>query len=336
MKTTEIIKAWGKILRGQAPSLSIEVTRECPLRCPGCYAYDDAHLGGGTTLRQLQDRKGQALIDGVLEIVDRYKPLHLSLVGGDPLVRYREMEALIPLILEKGVHIQLVTSAFRALPAAWASMPGLNVVVSIDGLREEHDIRRTPATYERILANIAGQNVTIHCTITSQMMRRERYLDDFLAFWTPRDEIKRVWFSIFTPQIGDELEEILSPDERRQAVAEMLELRQRYPKLDMPALMIREYLTPPQSPSECVFSQTTKTISADLETSIEPCQFGGKPDCAQCGCIASAGLKAIADYKLGGILPIQPIFNASIAIGRLVAGHSPQAAPAKEQFPILR
>ena len=31
--------------------LSIEITRECPLSCPGCYAYDDAHLGGGTVSR---------------------------------------------------------------------------------------------------------------------------------------------------------------------------------------------------------------------------------------------------------------------------------------------
>src|SRR5579875_3893934 len=93
VKTSEIISAWGKILKGEKPSLSIEVTRECPLRCPGCYAYDDAHLGGGQTLRELNDRKGQELVEGVLEIVDRLKPLHLSIVGGDPLVRYREMEA---------------------------------------------------------------------------------------------------------------------------------------------------------------------------------------------------------------------------------------------------
>lgn len=39
--------------------------------CPGCYAYDDAHLAGGMTLRSLHDRKGQELIDGVLETVDR-------------------------------------------------------------------------------------------------------------------------------------------------------------------------------------------------------------------------------------------------------------------------
>src|SRR6185312_11118229 len=57
MRTSEIVRAWGKILRGEAPSLSIELTRECPLRCPGCYAYDEAHLGGGLTLRELNDRK---------------------------------------------------------------------------------------------------------------------------------------------------------------------------------------------------------------------------------------------------------------------------------------
>ena len=84
MRTSEIFKGWGKILKGERPSLSIEITKECPLRCPGCYAYHEGHLGGGVTLRGLSDRTGQALVDGVLGVVDRLKPLHLSLVGGDP------------------------------------------------------------------------------------------------------------------------------------------------------------------------------------------------------------------------------------------------------------
>src|SRR5437660_1366763 len=49
-----IITAWGRILRGYTPSLSIEITRECPLRCPGCYAYGDDHLGGAVTRQQVQ------------------------------------------------------------------------------------------------------------------------------------------------------------------------------------------------------------------------------------------------------------------------------------------
>src|SRR5579875_1054798 len=100
MKSSEILRAWGKILQGERPSVSLEITRECPLRCPGCYAYDAAHLGGGITLRDLADRKGQDLVDGILEVADRLRPLHLSLVGGDPLVRYRELEQVVPLLVE--------------------------------------------------------------------------------------------------------------------------------------------------------------------------------------------------------------------------------------------
>jgi MoaA/NifB/PqqE/SkfB family radical SAM enzyme len=316
VETSQIIQAWGKILKGEAPSLSIEITRECPLKCPGCYAYEDQHLGGGKTLRELNDRRGQALIDGVLEVVDRLKPLHLSIVGGDPLVRFRELEVLIPQLIDRGIHVQLVTSAFRTMGANWANLDHLHVAVSIDGLQPEHDLRRAPATYERILKNIAGQRVTVHCTITGQMMKRPGYLAEFLEFWTPRPEIKKVWFSLFTPQVGDKIPEILTPAERTQAIEEMLVLRKKYPKLDMPERVIHQFATPPHSPEECIFALTTQTMSADLETMITPCQFGGTPDCASCGCVASMGLAAVGAYKLGGIIPVGGIFKASNRIGQ--------------------
>jgi sulfatase maturation enzyme AslB (radical SAM superfamily) len=323
VKTSEVISAWGKILRGTPPSLSIEITRECPLQCPGCYAYDDAHLGGGATLRSLADRKGQELIDGVLALVDRIRPLHLSIVGGDPLVRYRELEAMVPLLLNRGIHVQVVTSAFRPLAASWADLPHMNVVVSIDGLQPEHDIRRAPATYDRILKNIAGQNVTIHCTITGQMMKRPGYLREFLKFWSPRPEIRKVWFSLFTPQRGDQLPEMLQPLERAQAIADMLALRREFPKLDMPEGMIRQFAAPPSSPRDCVFALTTQTLSADLKTKIVPCQFGGNPDCSSCGCVASMGLAAVAAHRLAGIIPVGAIFKASIKIGQARAKRQP-------------
>ena len=146
-----IITSWGRILRGYAPSLSIEITRECPLRCPGCYAYGDDHLGGTTTLRQVRDFKGQELIDGVNALIDQRKPVHVSIVGGEPLVRYRELNELLPQLSRRGLHVQVVTSAVRPIPIEWASIPRLSVVVSIDGLPAEHDVRRAPATYDRIL-----------------------------------------------------------------------------------------------------------------------------------------------------------------------------------------
>lgn len=273
-------------------------------------------------------------MDGVLEVVDRLKPLHLSIVGGDPLVRFRELEVLIPLLIQRGIHVQLVTSAFRTMGPTWASLDHLHVAVSVDGLQPEHDLRRAPATYDRILKNIAGQRVTIHCTITAQMMKRSGYLAEFLEFWSPRPEVKKVWFSLFTPQVGDHMPEILSSEERARAIAEMLQLRVQYPKLDMPASVIRQFASPPRSPQDCVFALTTQTLSADLATNITPCQFGGNPDCSSCGCLASMGLAAIADHKLGGFLSVGAIFKTSIKIGqaRMKAKNPPRVA---NPLPIL-
>jgi sulfatase maturation enzyme AslB (radical SAM superfamily) len=334
MRYSDVVRAWKSILCGRAPSLSIEITRECPLRCPGCYAYEDNHLGGTETLRTLSDFKGDALVQNVLKVVDRAKPLHLSIVGGDPLVRYRELEVLVPQLLSRGIHVQVVTSAFRQIPAAWATMDHINVVVSIDGLAPEHDVRRKPATYDRILKSIAGHQITVHCTITAQMLDRPGYLDEFLAFWSNRKEVRKVWFSLFTPQVGAVLPECLTPEQRRQVVEELTELRVKYPKIDLPPLALKQFLKPPSSPDECIFALTTETISADLKTKITPCQFGGEPDCSQCGCVASMGLAAIGDVKLGGVISVGGLFYGSNKIGKFVAAQRKQPELVFERTPV--
>lgn len=315
MTKYELLQAWATILAGRAPSLSIEITKECPLRCPGCYAFDQAHLGSDTLLRQLSDFKGDELVLRVLALLDEHRPLHVSLVGGDPLVRYRELEQLIPQIETRGIHTQIVTSAFREVPEAWREYEHLNVVVSIDGLQPEHDERRKPATYQRILKNITGSQVTIHSTITSQIASRPGYLEEFLFFWSANPAIKKIWFSLFTPQRGATDREILSPAQRIEVTEELRRLRRIFPKLDMHDILIDEIANPPSNPEECIFARTTKTISADLSTRITPCQFGGDPDCSQCGCIASMGLAAVGHYRVAGGLTAGHLFMASERFG---------------------
>lgn len=316
MKKSEVIQAWARILAGRAPSLSIEITKECPLRCPGCYAFDAAHLGGQTQLRELSDFRGDDLVTRVLALIDEHKPLHVSLVGGDPLVRYREVDALLPQIEKRGIHTQVVTSAFREIPVSWMAFKKLNIVVSIDGLQPEHDARRKPATYERILKNIKGTRITVHCTITSQIAGRPGYLDEFLAFWTNQPAVEKVWFSVFTPQRGATDPEILNASQRAAAISDLRQLRLKYPTLEMPDSLIREIESPPRSPDKCIFARTTTMISADLTTRITPCQFGGDPDCANCGCIASMALAAVGHHRVAGRLTAGQIFMASDRLGK--------------------
>jgi MoaA/NifB/PqqE/SkfB family radical SAM enzyme len=341
MKKSEVLRAWTRILAGRAPSLSIEITKECPLRCPGCYAFDAAHLGGSTQLRELSDYRGDELVARVIALIDEMKPLHVSLVGGDPLVRYRELALMLPQIESRGVHTQIVTSAFREIPEEWMKYKKLNVVVSIDGLQPEHDARRKPATYERILKNIKGARVTVHCTITSQIAERPGYLDEFLGFWSSQPEIAKVWFSIFTPQRGATDAEILNPSQRAVAIADLRQLRRKYPKLDMPEAVLAELAAPPRNPEDCIFARTTETISADLRTQITPCQFGGDPDCTQCGCIASMALAAVGHHSVAGPLTAGHLFMASDRLGKSWRNfqrrlsRKPSMGPAPSPFNIL-
>jgi sulfatase maturation enzyme AslB (radical SAM superfamily) len=254
----------------------------------------------------------------MLDVVREHRPIHLSIVGGEPLVRYKELDILLPQLTAMGVHTQVVTSAVRPIPASWADMPKLQVVVSIDGLQPEHDARRAPATYQRILKHIAGQHVTVHCTLTRQQAR-PGYVNEFTQFWAANPDVKRIWFSFYTPQQGEDSPERLRLQDRALFVEEITALYAGEPKLhDMIPSVVRGYLHPPQSPDDCIFAKTTECISADLKKPITPCQYGGNPDCTQCGCLASVGLDALGAHRLGGIVPLKSLFTGSLAVGRAV------------------
>ena len=109
MRRLDVLRVWGSVLRGRTPFLSIEITKECPLHCPGCYAYAPNHVGPLVTLRQLADRRGQDLVESVLGVVRRLRPVHLSIVGGEPLVRYRELCEILPKL--EALEVQLRRSS---------------------------------------------------------------------------------------------------------------------------------------------------------------------------------------------------------------------------------
>ncbi len=334
MRITHVFKSWGKILLGHTPLLSIEITRECPLHCPGCYAYGSNHLGGEVTLRELSDKRGDDLVHGVVELVDRLKPLQVTLVGGEPMVRHRELTSILPELAVRGIFTMVVTSGIIPIPIEWFSIPRFVAAVSIDGLPEHHDVRRSPATYERILANLRGRLVNIHWTITAQMLERPDYLEEYVRFWNARSEVRNIWVSLYSPQRGEQSAECLSAAQREQVARELPRLRTLYRKLLTPKGYAEALLHPPASPKECGFSQLSKNFSADLKTHVEPCVFGGDPDCSQCGCSASAATHWISGIKLLGPLKAAHLLHASMRIGSAMARLQQVAMPAwRERTP---
>lgn len=314
----EILSAWGKILSGYAPMLSIEITRECPLSCPGCYAYGDTHLAGGKLLSELNDFRGDALVNGVLRLVRKNRPMHVSLVGGEPLVRHRELSSILPELSAMKIFSLVVTSGIIPIPVAWMDLPRVRVAISVDGLPEHHDIRRKPATYERILKNIEGRKVNIHWVITRPMLQQAGYLEEYVSFWNGRPEVDHIWVSLYTPQIGEESPERLTLADRQEVARVLPGLARKYPKFLMNDGIAQAFLHPPARPAECIFAKMSANYSADLATRVEPCVFGGTPNCAECGCAASSGLHWIRNVKVAGPLRVGHFVGSSVGVGSLV------------------
>jgi MoaA/NifB/PqqE/SkfB family radical SAM enzyme len=312
----KMLTGFGRLLRGYRPLLSIEITRECPLHCPGCYAYGGEHLGGGVTLRDLRDLTGDALVNGVVDVILERKPMQVSFVGGEPLIRHKELSRILPVLDAMGVYSLVVTSAVIPFPAEWNALKRVRVTVSIDGLRPEHDARRTPATYDRILKNLEGRTADVSWVVTNQMLERDGYLDDYLAFWTAQPSIERIWLSVYTPQKGEVSAERLTPASRARLLRDLPLLKKKYPALIFPDGALKAFASPPASPGECTFARISENVSADLKTPIEPCFFGGNPDCSECGCAVSAGLHWLHGYPLVPGITAGHLIDLALTVGR--------------------
>jgi MoaA/NifB/PqqE/SkfB family radical SAM enzyme len=320
-----MLAGFGRLLRGYRPLLSIEITRECPLRCPGCYAYGGEHLGGGVTLRDLRDLTGDALVNGVLDVIVERKPMQVSFVGGEPLIRHKELSRILPVLDAMGVYSLVVTSAVIPFAKEWNALKRVRVSVSIDGLPPEHDARRKPATYERILKNLDGRAADVSWVVTNQMLEREGYLDEYLAFWTAQPSIERIWLSVYTPQNGEVSAERLTPASRARLFAELPRLKKQYPALIFPDGALKAFAHPPAGPSECTFARISENVSADLKTTIEPCFFGGNPNCSECGCAVSAGLHWLHGYPLAAGIKAGHLIDLALTVGR----HSKRKMPSR-------
>lgn len=319
MQVRNIFQSWGKVLTGKIPMLSIEVTRECPLHCPGCYAYGESHLGeGGPNLRSVSDFRGDDLVNGILGLVDEHQPLQVSLVGGEPLIRHRELSRVIPELSRRGIYTMVVTSAVIAIPHEWTKLPKITVSVSIDGNPEDHDVRRKPATYDRILKNIKDRKVNIHWTVVRNNIEQPGYMDRYLDFWNAQPEVDRIWVSVYTPQLNEESAERLTEENRRALAAYFKAVGKRYLKLTMHKGLMDAFLSPPSDPSTCLFSKLSVNYTADLATRVEPCVFGGEPNCAECGCSMSMGMHWLGKLKVAGPLRARHLIGGSLAVGRTV------------------
>ena len=103
-----------------------------------------------------------------------------------------------------------------------------------------------------------------------------------------------------------------------QVPVELPPLRKTYPKLLMTEGVARAFVNPPSNPQSCLFSRMSVNYSADLKSRVEPCVFGGNPDCSQCGCSISSALHWVQNERIAGPLRVGHMVSASLGVGTAV------------------
>ena len=145
-------------------------------------------------------------------------------------------------------------------------------------------MRRTPATYDRILKHIEGHQITVHCTVTRQQVQPRRLSRGVRAASGRRNpDVSQIWVSLYTPQVGEVSDERLLPADRERVVAALMHAATVVPEAARcPKGLIKVYANAAARARTSASSRRRRRcVSADFERQITPCQFGGTPDCAQ-------------------------------------------------------
>ena len=278
------------------------------------YACNGEHLGGETTLRQLRDYKAtssdrRCSAPGrrapAAARVDRRRQNRSCVIGSS--------DAILPVLSGRGIYVQLVTSAVREIPPAWCALPRASTLsCRLTAWRPSTTSggRRPPTNGFSSTLPAGG----LPCTARSRdsRVRRPGYLEEFVAFWPARDETREIRVSLHTPQIGEVSEEMLNPADRTQVIADLMALRLRYPELRCPQAVLDVYAQIRHSRRASASSlRRPSTCRPICRTSDHALCIRGSPDCANCGCLASAGLAGDCGHRILGVIPVGMILKAS-------------------------
>jgi Fe-coproporphyrin III synthase len=267
---------------------SIDVSKECNLRCKHCYFFE-------------QDYSSELSVDEWLAKLDHLKRttsrrefpfFQCTWVGGEPLIRKE--------LIERGrkyfSHNTVVTNGTIPLP----NWPDVHFYISIDGDEETHEaIRKKKGIYKRAMRNIAEHpelEVTIAYCITAE---NKHCIEQAVIDWAAAGA-SRMTFDFYTPieTISEPL--FVSLEERDRILDDLLELKRIYGDffvLPERVFRLMKSDTCKQVTDHCLFSEKSFAFGP-TGASKEKCMMGPKADCDRCGCVVPFYLAGLVDRKL--------------------------------------
>jgi MoaA/NifB/PqqE/SkfB family radical SAM enzyme len=208
-----------KILRQKIPLLaSFKLTYRCNLSCSACPFHGRA-----------AENNSHITWDGAVDALDALKSRGTRIVvfeGGEPFLWRDGNHGLHDLIVyAKKRFLRVAVTTNGTFPL---DVPADVVWVSIDGLNGTHDRLRS-GSFERIWSNLKSAEhprVLVHFTMNRLNWRE---LDQLAEELKHIPAVKGLSVQLFYPYDQGESSLALSPDERKNALENVIRLRKSYP-----------------------------------------------------------------------------------------------------------
>lgn len=261
----------------------LEVTRKCNLRCKTCFFFQALQHDEG-------DLPDEVLIAKLRALQRRHNIKSMSLVGGEPCLRPKVLEAASD-IFPMNVVFTNGTQPIPDLPMAFG--------VSLDGPPAINDAIRGKGIYDRAMATIAkaGRPLFIQSVVST---RNFPYLDEFTAGLKANKNLRGVTFSIYVPQIGDTSDLWFGLAERDRVIEKLLDLKDRYGDFILNsrrALELACSATCKEITDNCDMKENSLALDYGLRRRL-PCCYGENVNCDLCAAPTPFNMAAKREARL--------------------------------------
>lgn len=270
---------------------SIDVTKNCNLRCQHCYFFEqDEAYGGDDASIEDWERKLAAL--KAEKRPWEFPFLQCTWVGGEPLLRAR----LIERCRKYFRYNTVVTNGTIPLP----DWPDVAWYISIDGDEETHErIRNKKGIYGKAMRNVAAHpqlNVTIAYCITKQ---NAHCVEQAVVDWA-KAGARHVTFDFYTPIATIDHDLWMDFAERDRMLDTLIALKRIYGDffvLPERALRLMKSDRCKQVTDNCLFSKKSFAFGPQGELK-EKCMMGPLADCDRCGCVVPFYMASLVDRRM--------------------------------------
>lgn len=199
--------------------VSMQLTYRCNLRCSHCYQWNEQGFFHSFSKEKQRTELDVDIVEKVLRITSQQRS-KLFLWGGEPLMHSRFGE-ISQLLQQHPRTVNMCTNGLlleRNLPHLLPLGADLNLLVSLDGLSDDHEALRGKGTFNRTVKNMttlldlqrqgefAGE-VSVSCMVSDKTVGR---MYEFME-WAEETGINSVYFQFpwyISPTVAEAMDEL--------------------------------------------------------------------------------------------------------------------------------